>query len=196
MRAIFYNVIQAFFGYFGASRAIRKVLNKHIRADEASSVLDIGCGTGRYAGLFKESDYTGIDIDDVYLAYARKQHSFGKFIKMDAAKLDFPDNHFDYVFSVSTFHHLSDKQVNESLSEMKGVCRDGGSVYVIDNVYPPKINFIGYTLFKLDRGRHQRTFQEMEQLLKKHNFEVLDSNLQGGFPYRYAIFVYRKYSAS
>ena len=75
---------------------------------------------------------------------------------------------------------------------MKRVCQNGGAVYVIDNVFPRKINFIGYLLFKLDRGAYQRNFETLDKMLASQGFKAVDAKLKNSYPYRYAIFEYTK----
>jgi len=186
-----YNVIQYLLAFAGG-KAVLKKIQEYIDAKPGDSVLDVGCGTGKYTRIFMRADYTGIDTSDEYLNYARRRYPFGKFINMDAAQLTFPDQSFRCVFSVSTFHHLSDEAAGRAALEMKRVCQNNGVVYIIDNVFPRKINFIGYLLFKLDRGSYQRNFLDMEKLLSPHGFRVADSKLKKSFPYRYAIFEYKK----
>lgn len=188
-----YNVIQHILAWTGG-KTIFKKLREYIDPKPGDKILDVGCGTGKYTKIFQNSDYIGIDINENYLDYARRRYSFGKFMNMDATKLDFPDNNFKFVFSVSTFHHLSDAQIEQAAEEMKRVCSDNGAVYIVDNVFPRKINFIGYLLFKLDRGSYQRNYEAMEKLLSPHGFEAVDPKLKRTFPYRYAIFEYQKKS--
>mgnify|MGYP001581602026 CR=1 FL=1 len=188
---IVYNLIQRILAFAG-SKTVYKKIGELIDAKPEVSVLDVGCGTGKYTEIFKASNYVGVDINDDYLNYARQQYPFGRFINMDSTKLSFADNSFKFVFSVSTFHHLSDDQAGRTAEEMKRVCAAGGTVYIIDNVFPSKINFIGYILFKLDRGRFQRSFSKMDELLSRLGFSVVDRGLKNSFPYRYTVFAYNK----
>ncbi len=188
---VVYNAIQRILAFAG-SKAVYKKIGEYMDAGLGNSVLDVGCGTGKYTQIFEKADYVGVDISNDYLNYARTKYPFGKFLNMDSTKLSFPDDSFKYVFSASTFHHLSDDQAERTAEEMKRVCKSGGTVYVIDNVFPSKVNFIGYLLFKLDRGNYQRNFREMEQLLARQGFFVTDQKLKGSFPYRYTVFRYQK----
>lgn len=60
-------------------------------------VLEIGCGAGNDMRRFKYAGalYTGIDI---------VPHAEG-IIQMNAEEIDFPDNHFDLVYSWGVIHH-------------------------------------------------------------------------------------------
>lgn len=65
-----------------------------------SSVLDLGCGTGRTTSILNEMGFKvlGIDYSESMISCAKQLHPKLDFSVMDGAKLDFPDNHFDNVF--------------------------------------------------------------------------------------------------
>lgn len=182
-----YNFIQKIL-YLGRE-PIKKYLLEVIKPQKGEAILDVGCGTGRYA-VFSEG-YTGIDIDENRIEYGKKRHR-GRFLVMDGTHLEFPDESFNYIFSIGVFHHINDVQINKVIGEMKRVCRKGGKVLVIDPVFPSRINFIGYAILKLDQGKHARTFDELNQLLLKHNFKLLTPHIKGGFPSRVPVFCYQK----
>ncbi|WP_336034799.1 class I SAM-dependent methyltransferase [Halobacterium yunchengense] len=97
---------------------------------EDKRVLEIACGTGRFTVLLAErgADVTGLDISGPMLQEGReKAHRADvadtlSFMRGDAARLPFPDDHFDAVFAMR-FFHLADTPV-EFLTEMARVSRD------------------------------------------------------------------------
>ena len=60
-------------------------------------LLDIGCGAGRTTAELARMGYrvTAIDLADALLRAAREKVGGATFLKMDAAKLEFPDASFD-----------------------------------------------------------------------------------------------------
>lgn len=86
------------------NRGLKNYLLKLIKVKSNDRILDVGCGTGKYA-IFP-CEYTGIDLNEAYIGYAKKNHQ-GIFLKMDGADLKFSDKTFDYVFNISTLHHIS-----------------------------------------------------------------------------------------
>lgn len=152
------------------------------------TVLDIGCGTGRFAKIFGER-YAGIDNNRQYIDYACQKHK-GKFYVADSAKINFLGQRYDYVLSICTFHHLSDAQIQETVKEMIKIVNK--EIYIIDPVYPSKLNIIGYLLFKLDRGKYRRTFAQFYNLLNSLGFDLVISSLNRSFPYRICVFRYKK----
>lgn len=184
-----YNLVQRLFAANG-TKVITSIL-ANLKDGHYTTFLDIGCGTGKHTLIFKDCFYTGVDNNQNYLSYASSRYPFGKFIKSDVSALPFSEGSFDCVFSVCTFHHLSDEQIKKTLSEMKRVCKSGGVVCIIDNIFPRKINPVGYILFKLDRGKFQRSFKEMNDILSDYNFEEYKC-VTGTFPYEYCVFKYLK----
>src|SRR6056297_2481833 len=79
---------------------------------EGKRVLEIACGTGRFTVMLAErgADVVGLDISRAMLTQGReKAHRAGveghiSFMLGDAARLPFPDNHFDAVFAMRFFH--------------------------------------------------------------------------------------------
>jgi ubiquinone/menaquinone biosynthesis C-methylase UbiE len=93
-------------------------------------ILEIACGTGRFTAMLAErgADVIGLDISAAMLQQGReKAKSVGvddtlELMRGDAARLPFPDDHFDVVFAMR-FFHLADAPA-EYLAEMRRVSRD------------------------------------------------------------------------
>ena len=97
---------------------------------EDERVLEIACGTGRFTVMLAErgADIVGLDISDAMLAQGRrKAREAGladtvEFMRGDAARLPFPDDHFDAVFAMR-FFHLADTPA-KFLAEMARVSKE------------------------------------------------------------------------
>ncbi len=93
-------------------------------------VLEIGVGCGSNAQLLAKhaSSFTGIDITDYAVKATRKRLNCfklnGNIIHMDAEKLEFRDNSFDFIWSWGVIHHSSDTK--KVLKEIYRVLRPGG----------------------------------------------------------------------
>lgn len=99
----------------------------------SGSVLDVGCGTGRFLSALPERyERTGIDVSSRMLDYARKK---GLSVEQASGdKLPFDDDSFDLVATFAVLHHLIDPDVvRASLREMVRVARPGGVVLVWDH---------------------------------------------------------------
>jgi ubiquinone/menaquinone biosynthesis C-methylase UbiE len=92
-------------------------------------ILEIACGTGRFTVMLAErgADIVGLDISAAMLSQGReKARRAGvadqvEFLRGDAARLPFPDDHFDTVFAMR-FFHLADTPA-KFLTEMARVSR-------------------------------------------------------------------------
>lgn len=108
-------------------------------ADFSSSsglrVLEIGCGLGTDGARFAQAgaDYTGVDLTEAAVDFARKRFELydlpGGFRTADAEQLDFPDESFDVVYSHGVLHHTPD--INSAVREIHRVLRPGGRAIVM-----------------------------------------------------------------
>lgn len=137
------------------------LIRRHALARPGARVLDIGCGVGAHRRFFSGCDYMGVDINPGYIGKASRRFGTG-FRVMDATRLDFPDGSFDQTLCVATFHHLSDGQARAAIAESWRVVRQGGRVHIIDPVITadPRA-WVKRWVFANDRGRHQRTPEQM-----------------------------------
>ncbi|WP_122089413.1 class I SAM-dependent methyltransferase [Halalkalicoccus subterraneus] len=94
------------------------------------TVLEIACGTGRFSVMLgaRGAEVVGLDISDAMLAQGReKARGAGlservEFIRGDAARLPFPDDHFDAVLAMRFFHLIPnpDRYLEEIRRVTKG----------------------------------------------------------------------------
>lgn len=89
----------------GASRNRESILKTVAYIEKellaGSKILDLGCGPGLYAGIFREKGYdvTGIDFNKVSVDYARSQRSDIRYIHGDYKK-DYPEGKYDAVMMI------------------------------------------------------------------------------------------------
>jgi ubiquinone/menaquinone biosynthesis C-methylase UbiE len=93
-------------------------------------VLEIGVGQGTHAQLLAPRcrSFTGIDLTNAAAEITAKRLKLfkisGTVLQMDAERLQFPDQSFDYVWSWGVIHHSAD--TNRALAEIHRVLRPGG----------------------------------------------------------------------
>ena len=96
---------------------------------EDKRILEVACGTGRFTVMMAQqgADIIGLDISPAMLTQGRqKAKQVGvddhvEFMRGDAARLPFPDDHFDAVFAMR-FFHLADRPVT-FLRELRRVSK-------------------------------------------------------------------------
>lgn len=97
---------------------------------EDRKILEIACGTGRFTVMLAErgADIMGLDISAPMLRQGREKAKQAEvsdhleFMRGDAGRLPFPEDHFDAVFAMR-FFHLADTPA-AYLAEMARVSRE------------------------------------------------------------------------
>ncbi len=159
-------------GYHGHYRTIERVLEP--RRGSTRRFLDLGCGTGQFAGSFPAERYVGVDPTRPYIAYAAG-HRPGHYTVMDGSALGLAGDTFDGALVLGVFHHLSDEIVRRSMVELDHALTPDATLLVIEDVPPPSPwNLPGRIMHWLDRGDHIRTDAEYRALFAPH-FEVRES---------------------
>jgi SAM-dependent methyltransferase len=75
----------------------------------------------------KKADYFGIDNSAELIKIAKSRYPEVNFQIADALNLPFPDNFFDKVISIATFHHIPSGEFRiKFLNEAKRVLKPGG----------------------------------------------------------------------
>ncbi len=147
------------------------IYRAHLGSECGRTVLDIGCGDrGNFLAVGKD-DYTGVDCDEKIIA-ALGRRADGRYLVMDARKLDLPPKSFNYIVSTSFFHHLSDPDCRKVCVRMGGLLKKDGRIIIADGVYPQsRGNIAGWIIRACDRGRYVRTDQRMKAIFAE-NFRV------------------------
>jgi SAM-dependent methyltransferase len=96
--------------------------------------LETGCGIGTFSRLLAERSkrVTSIDLSPKMIEIAKtlsKSHTNIDFQVADILETNFPDEHFDAIVSVATFHHLPLEQV---LPKLKRALKTGGKLLILD----------------------------------------------------------------
>jgi ubiquinone/menaquinone biosynthesis C-methylase UbiE len=104
--------------------------SKEIENGEVRSILDVGCGTGRFSSALAahfNADVIAIDPSERMLAAARRKPSGGvRYVGAAAEALPFPDGSTDMAFMSMVFHHFDDP--DRAVQECRRVLRPGGVV--------------------------------------------------------------------
>lgn len=112
-------------------RSIEGALAAHgLAIRDFQRVLDFGCGCGRilrhFESLFESVEFTGTDIDEIGVRWC-KENIDGVVCTVNDAlpPLDFPDQHFDFIYGLSVFTHLDESFQTQWLNELRRVSRPG-----------------------------------------------------------------------
>jgi SAM-dependent methyltransferase len=90
------------------------LLEKQEPAGERARVLDFGCGVGKVSRHFAADvdrfELFGCDVDGPSIDWLATNHStYGSFVRVEETPgLPYPDGHFQLIYAVSVFTHLTD----------------------------------------------------------------------------------------
>lgn len=102
---------------------------------QGKRVLEIGCGMGSHAELLSRSgaQFTGIDLTETAVRRTQKRFGLmglhGTILQMDASKMTFPDNSFDFIWSWGVIHHAEDTEA--IVREIYRVLTPGGKAQIM-----------------------------------------------------------------
>ena len=121
-------------------RTFKERLLQQANLAEGVDVLDLGCGTGTLAVWAKQrvpaAGIVGLDGDERMLTKARdKAARAGVEIRFDQGlsfDLPYPQGSFDRVVTSLFFHHLTDRDKERTIGEVRRVLRPGGQLHVAD----------------------------------------------------------------
>ncbi|EMA43289.1 class I SAM-dependent methyltransferase [Halococcus saccharolyticus] len=151
---------------------------------EGKRMLEIACGTGRFTTMLAErgADIVGLDISPAMLQEGRKKARAAgvadhlEFMRGDAARLPFPDDHFETVIAMR-FFHLADTPAS-FLAEMQRVARD-------QVVFDTFRRFSTRSIYNwlLPMGSRLYSRMEVEQLLDGAGLRLADEEHDFFLPY-------------
>lgn len=151
-----YQKFQEWGGFFGARV---KAINEFLDLQPGMRILDVGCGPGHILKhLPSNVEYFGFDIDQNYIAHAKKE--FGDrgqfwcgFFDADAAQLV---GKVDVAFMNGVLHHISDDELLATLGNVYSVLRQGGVLFSLDGCYRRGQPWFNKWMLDNDRGRFVR----------------------------------------
>ena len=106
-------------------------LYENVKLNEQIRILDFGCGVGRqllhFTRYFSNPDYYACDIDDTSIDFIAKFYPNVKsYTSSFHPPLNYEDNFFDMIYSVSIFSHLCLEDQQIWLAELARITKPGG----------------------------------------------------------------------
>jgi ubiquinone/menaquinone biosynthesis C-methylase UbiE len=133
--------------FHGTANAMRRQALPQLREAFAGrdqrklSLLDIGCGTGRFLDFVKQCwprlPSLGLDLSEPYLSQARShlsRWSRTNLVVGNAEAIPAPDDSYDAVTSIFMFHELPPKVRRIIFNECARVLKPGGRLVLVDSL--------------------------------------------------------------
>lgn len=117
------------------------ILRRHgIALGKDARILDFGCWSGRHTYEYLDAGYervVGFDIEDhVSLRKDSDRDRFRFSEPGGTYRIPFPDNHFDFITSISVFEHVTNQA--ETITEIaRGLKPDGVTLHVFPSRWRP-----------------------------------------------------------
>ena len=110
----------------GRWEKVARAMTDHYGLKAGDKILDIGCGKGfllyDFTKVAPGIEVHGVDISDYAIEHSKEEIKDQLQIS-NATSLPYPDNYFDFVFSLNTFHNLHCYDLDKALKEMQRVSK-------------------------------------------------------------------------
>jgi SAM-dependent methyltransferase len=130
-------------------------------------MLDVGCGPANVLAYLPAVDYTGIDLNEKHIAFARERYGDrGRFMVGNAAgDLKQHEQSFDLINVSALLHHLGDDEAVSLFKSLTRLLKQNGRIVTFDNVWLPKQRVAVKLINALDSGTNIRTPEAYLSLL-------------------------------
>jgi len=115
-----------------AERIVTLLHEKDVHPAQFERILDFGCGSGRVIRHFQshsQAELFGSDYNPRLISWCQQKLKFGSFgLNQLEPPLDYPDDHFDFIYLISVFTHLSGPLQKRWLAELLRITKPGGHI--------------------------------------------------------------------
>lgn len=153
------SIYKALMFSLGAESAISRYVTEILRPTAGMKMLDVGCGPANVLAFLPAVDYTGMDLNEKHIEFARARYGdLGRFLVGNAAiDLDGQEQAFDLINVSALLHHLSDDEAVRMFRALTPLLKQNGKIVTFDNVWLPKQRVGAKILNALDSGVNIRT---------------------------------------
>jgi ubiquinone/menaquinone biosynthesis C-methylase UbiE len=151
----------------GVRQVHRRLVIQFAALFSASSVLDLGGGTGLLRKFWRpDCAYLCLDNDSLKLQGFRTKYPTGLALLSDATQVSLKSESVDVVLCVFVAHHIPDALLAQLIDESARVLKDKGRLVLVDALWAPARQ-VGRLLWKYDRGSHPRTAKALQSAITR-----------------------------
>jgi SAM-dependent methyltransferase len=149
-RAVRFRILDWGYEYLCYLRHLKEV----VEGLQASSVLEVGCGDGRFIGMLAPQipRRVGVDLSVRAIRFAKAFHPEVEFRAADAATLD---ETFDVVAAIEVLEHIPDEEISSFLRLLEERATPGGHVVISVPTTVLAVHRKHYRHYDLDLFRRQ-----------------------------------------
>jgi len=101
-----------------------KIVLSEIKKKNFKTILEVGAGDGRIIGpLSKKYKCYSTDINPELSKFVKDKYPLVNVSVNNITNLDFPDNHFDLVYTYQVLQHIHPEDIEKALSELQRVSK-------------------------------------------------------------------------
>jgi 2-polyprenyl-3-methyl-5-hydroxy-6-metoxy-1,4-benzoquinol methylase len=158
----FYNFVQIVLGM-----DFPNVAKKSIQRYPHETILEIGCGPGKFIKYINYKKYLGIDMNKKYIGYAKKHYETKstKFLVLNAMNIPKMKDSFDLIIIMNVTHHLKNLEIERILKRLINNI-SFKRLLIFDG--KPDIGPLGKILEYLDQGNNFREVDQLAELVEKY----------------------------
>jgi len=163
----------------GADKGKQQAHYEILRPFPGAKILDVGCATGNASAIFKDFDYTGIDIDAGaigFAAYRFRRFPNMQFLCMDLNRLEKPAD-YDCIIFGSAGHHIPNDELVKLLNQFRELLQPGGVLGVFDIVRTGNESRLVRFVMSIDQGKFHKTIEEYHELFSKADLKVVEQKI-------------------
>jgi ubiquinone/menaquinone biosynthesis C-methylase UbiE len=159
------------------------VVSAHVKGQRIQTILDLGCGTGRFSEALAvrfDAEVIGIDPSTKMLDQARsKQHDARiRYEPGHGESIPLPADSVDLIFMSMVFHHFADPKL--AAGECRRVLRSGGTVFLRGGIRDhialyPYVDFFPESVRVLEECLSTSTF--MREVFEGAGFQTVASEV-------------------
>jgi ubiquinone/menaquinone biosynthesis C-methylase UbiE len=159
----------------GAEQSLVRYANEILQTKPGMKFLDVGCGPANILAHLNSVEYTGVDLNEKHIAFARQRYGdLGRFVVGNAVEVaQAQGGNFDIINACALLHHLSDDEARSLLSSLRKMLSKDGQITTCDNVWLPSQRAFVKLMNRMDSGLNIRTPEQYKSL-----FDGLDMTLE------------------